>query len=99
MLNETTKQLTITMGNPNPLPVNYHWSFVEDGDQSDEESRMALQSTSPLQNTTLSAPSERLGPDTKLVLSFRAEATHRMSVVSVKAKRSGVAPWRRRILN
>lgn len=30
VLNETTKQMTITMGNPNPLPVNYQWSFVED---------------------------------------------------------------------
>ena len=30
VLNETTKQMTVTMGNPNPLPVNYQWSFVED---------------------------------------------------------------------
>ena len=32
VLNETTKQMTITMGNPNALPVNYQWSFVEDAD-------------------------------------------------------------------
>ena len=30
VLNETSKQLTITMANPNALPVNFQWSFVEE---------------------------------------------------------------------
>lgn len=45
VLNETTKQMTITMGNPNALPVNYQWSFVEDADLNDEELARREQST------------------------------------------------------
>ncbi|CAK0825377.1 unnamed protein product [Prorocentrum cordatum] len=30
VLNDTTKQLSITMSNPHVLPVSYHWMFVED---------------------------------------------------------------------
>ncbi|CAJ1447961.1 unnamed protein product [Effrenium voratum] len=57
VLNETTKQLTITMANPNPLPVNFQWSFVEEADMSDEEYNRATAGSgaSPLAGTIMSA--------------------------------------------
>lgn len=58
VLNETTKQMTITMGNPNPLPVNYQWSFVEDADLSDDEiarGREQQSTTSAFPTTLMSA--------------------------------------------
>ncbi|CAE8612898.1 unnamed protein product [Polarella glacialis] len=30
VLNETTKQMSITISNPNPLPVDFQWSFLEE---------------------------------------------------------------------
>ncbi|CAE7461731.1 HYDIN [Symbiodinium sp. CCMP2592] len=38
VLNETSKQLTITMANPNALPVNFQWSFVEEEMSEDDVS-------------------------------------------------------------
>ncbi|CAK8990089.1 unnamed protein product [Durusdinium trenchii] len=62
VLNETTKQLTVTMGNPNPLPVNYQWSFVEEADLNDEDYTRALQSTALQSPTTTGLAGATMSP-------------------------------------
>lgn len=55
VLNETTKELTVTISNPNPLPVNYEWILCEEEEMSPElelqepslDSSLSLGGTSP----------------------------------------------------
>ncbi|CAE7894595.1 HYDIN [Symbiodinium microadriaticum] len=55
VLNETSKQLTITMANPNALPVNFQWSFVEEAEMSEDDVSGGQRASVVMQSTANSA--------------------------------------------